>query len=57
MNLEQMKAIWHEGTWEQAVFTWDEASFPWEPQQTYQGVKVPPSETNRPVGIGTPGGR
>lgn len=50
--------VTRESTWDEADLSWDDADFPWEPPpQTYAGVKVPPSETHRPAGIGAPGGR
>ena len=50
--------VTRESTWDEADLSWDDADFPWEPPpQTYAGVKVPPSETHRPSGIGAPGGR
>lgn len=50
--------VTRESTWDEADLTWDDADFTWEPeQQAYAGVKVAPSETNRPSGLGAPGGR
>lgn len=50
--------VTRESTWDEADLSWDDADFPWEPPpQTYAGVKVPPSETHRPAGVGGPGGR
>ena len=50
--------VTRESTWDEADLAWDAAGFTWDPPpQTYAGVKVAPSETNRPAGLGAPGGR
>jgi hypothetical protein len=59
MTPEQMQQVWYSGTWEEATFTWDQADFQWDPTPppVYTGVRVAPSDTNRPAGLGHPGGR
>jgi len=53
-----LEPVNRESTWDEATITWDAANFTWEPpQQAYASVKVPPSETNHPAGLGAPGGR